>query len=375
MAIKLKNANGYHGPLVGLEIEAWASLIVTGSDWVEDEASLQTLRRAARHLRQVTGLAFKAIPNEREGREKPWGRIPTSSPSNPIWAVRSDYSLDPCVAPDDLHQEGVEIITPPLEPELANQAARLLVECALEDDSFLPGMAAGVHVNVSVPTLTSNDAPGLAILDPFRGEASDRRLEEFGDPFFDIVFECLVADAMCPDDVPELVRGLLPRTRGSYLTNVLPLLTGMGYVELRHLGSGEFFRNPARATRLASKCIRLLSNLPRARIQTRIRDAILCSDRLRRLGGKPLAVAAAEARRMPADEIDRWGVHGQARQRLLLETFSVVRADAELLGRFPWAASFPHWQLRRPRRRNSIRGTYAIACVDQEELARKMSAI
>lgn len=46
-------ALNYHGPLVGLEIEVYASSFVTGDEDGEDEASGRTLRRVARHLRQT----------------------------------------------------------------------------------------------------------------------------------------------------------------------------------------------------------------------------------------------------------------------------------------------------------------------------------
>jgi hypothetical protein len=374
MSGQLKNPKGYRGPMVGLEIEAWASWLITGAD-DEDEASPRTIRLVARHLRATTGLPFRAIVDLDGSSPTPTERLPTSSPSNPVWAVRSDYSLDPLAAPDDLHGVGVELITPPLEPTLADQAAWLLAERMLDDDDFLPGMEAGVHVNVSVPGLTAADVPGLVLLDLFRGEASDSRLEEFGDPFFDTVLECLAAESSSPDYVPALISGLVRRTRGNYLTNVLPLLLGFGYVELRHLGSPEFFRNPARAARLASKCIDLLAAIPRTRVQTRMRDVISCAGRLRELGGETLIEAAAEAGRMPPAEVDDWGIFGGARQRLLLEALRALKGDEKLLRRFPWADSFPDWDFSRPRRRNAIRSIYAVACVDRKELARKMSAM
>jgi hypothetical protein len=139
---QLKNPKRYRGPLVGLEIEAWASWLVTGADEEEDEASARTIRLVARHLRDMTGLPFRAIVDLDRASPTPTERLPTSSPSNPIWAVRSDYSLDPLAAPDGLHGVGVEVITPPLEPTLADQAGRLLAERMLADDDFMPGMAA-----------------------------------------------------------------------------------------------------------------------------------------------------------------------------------------------------------------------------------------
>jgi hypothetical protein len=376
MAGQLRNLKGYRGPMVGLEVEAWASWLVTGADDDEDEASPRTIRMVARHLRGTTGLPFRAIiDDEDDPSPSPTERLPTSSPSNPIWAVRSDYSLDPLAAPDSLYGVGIEVITPPLEPTLADHAGRLLAERMLADEDFLPGMAAGVHVNVSVPGLTAADSPSLVPLDPFRGEASDSRLEEFGDPFFDTVLECLAAGSSSPDDVPVLVGGLVRRNRGKYLTNVLPLLLGLGYVELRHLGSPEFFGNPARAARLASKCVCLLAAIPKARVQSRMRDVISCAGRLRELGGETLTEAAAEAGRMLAAEVDDWGIYGGARQGLLLEVLRAVQKDQNLLRRFPWARGFPDWRRTRPRQRNRTRSVYAVACVDREELAQKMSAM
>ena len=171
----LKNSKDYTGPLVGLEIEAYASCHVTGVDDGEDEASPRSIRRVARRLRETTGLPFRAIANANDTTSGSTERVPTSSPLNPIWAVRSDWSLDPCAAPNDEYAVGVEVITPPLEPSLA------------AGGDFLPGFEAGVHVNVSVPGLLATDAPGLALLDPFRREASNSRLEGFGDPLFDTV--------------------------------------------------------------------------------------------------------------------------------------------------------------------------------------------
>jgi hypothetical protein len=112
------------------------------------------------------------------------------------------------------------------------------------DDNFLPGLGAGVHVNVSVPGLVPNDAPGIMLLDPFRAEASNSPLEEFAVPLFDAVRECLGAGTSSADEVPTLVAELVRKSRGKHLTNVLPLLLGWSYVEFRHLGSREFFRNP-----------------------------------------------------------------------------------------------------------------------------------
>ncbi len=106
------NLPGHAVALLGFEIEAYASVLVTGADEGEDEASPRSLRKVARHLRDVTGLPFRAfIPSDDEN-ARPGQREPTSSPENPIWAVRFDYSLDPCAAPNDEYLVGVEVITP-----------------------------------------------------------------------------------------------------------------------------------------------------------------------------------------------------------------------------------------------------------------------
>src|SRR5271163_362539 len=139
MARKLTNPAGYSGPLVGLEIEAFASSFITQVDDGEDEASPRSIRRVARYLREMTGLPFLAMIDGEEGSPGPTERMPTSSPSNPIWVVRSDYSLDPTCAPSDLYAVGIEVIIPPLEPSLADHAGHLLAECMAADDNFLPG--------------------------------------------------------------------------------------------------------------------------------------------------------------------------------------------------------------------------------------------
>jgi hypothetical protein len=375
MARKLTNPAGYSGPLVGLEIEACASWFITQVDDGEDEASLRSIRRVARYLREMTGLPFRAAMDPEEASPGPTERIPTSSPSNPIWAVRSDYSLDPTCAPNDFYAVGIEVITPPLEPSLADHAGRLLVECMSEDNSFLPGLGAGVHVNVSVPNLGPDDAPGIMLLDPFRAEASNSRLEEFADPIFDTIHESLVAGASASDEVSVLVAELARKSRGQHLTNVLPLLIGKGYVEFRHLGSREFFRNPGRAARLAARSARLFSNLPRRRIASRLQDVIRYTEQMRALGGEPLATVALEVRHIRLAAPELHFEQGEAERHLLVEMIRIVQTDAELRHQFPWAMAFPEWRLERKRRRNSIRSPYAVGCVDRRQLADKPAGL
>lgn len=375
MTRKLTNPTGYNGPLVGLEIEAYASWSITQVDDGEDEASPRSIRRVARYLREMTGLPFRAVIDREEGSLGPTERMPTSSPSNPIWAVRSDYSLDPTCAPSDLYAVGIEVITPPLEPSLADHAGQLLAECMSADDNFLPGLGAGVHVNVSVPSLVANDAPGIVLLDPFRSEASNSRLEEFADPLFDAVQACLGAGTSSSDEVPTLVAELVRKSRGKHLTNVLPLLLGWGYVEFRHVGSREFFRNPGRAARLAAGSIRLLSDLPARRIANRVQDVIRYTERIRALGGDFLTRVALELGHIRMTAPEEHTEQGEAERHLLIETLRIIQTDAELRRRFPWAMAFPEWRLERKRRRNSLRSQYAVDCVDRRELAEKLAGL
>src|SRR5690606_16586827 len=126
MSNTLVNPKGYQGPLVGLEIEAYASVEITGAFDGEDEASPRSIRRVAQHLREGTGLPFRAIFKEKDDEAAPGEGPPTSSRERPIWAVRSDYSLDPCGAPNPDYAVGIEVITPPLEPSLAAKAGSII---------------------------------------------------------------------------------------------------------------------------------------------------------------------------------------------------------------------------------------------------------
>ena len=110
--------------LVGFESEAYASVLVAGAKEGEDGASPRSLRKAARHLRDVTGRPFRAFIPSDDVENQPGQREPTSSPRRPIWAVRSDCSLDPCAAPNDDYMVGVEVITPPLDFADASGAVR-----------------------------------------------------------------------------------------------------------------------------------------------------------------------------------------------------------------------------------------------------------
>ena len=88
------------------------------------------------------------------------------------------------------------------------------------------------------------------------------------------------------------------------------------------------------------------------------------AERLRSLGGHALETSAAEARQVSASELADWGDSQGARQCLLRTSLALIKNDEVLSRQFPWALAFPEWELKRPRRRNTFRGPYAIACVD-----------
>lgn len=356
----IRNPEDYHGSLVGFEVEAYASRYVTEADEVEDKASLRSLRRVARRLRELTGLPFKAIADV-EGVIDP---LPTSSPLNPVWAVKAEYDLDPLGVPNDDFTTGVEIITPPLEARLAADTAKIVAESMVSLGDFAPGLGSGFHINVSVPNLAAADAPGIALIDPFRRHASSQRLEEFADPLFDSVMVSLVMSPASSGDLLALIAELIRQTRGRYMTNALPLLTGRGYVEFRHLRAVDFFKRPQRVVDLANCCVDLLLDLPKSRIQSRVRELTSCAGRIRELGGAGLAEAIAQTaghwayQKSPSNEESR-------AQRIVLDNVCrLVKHNKDLLRRFPWAAAFPYAPYQMHRRRNKFRFPYAMDHAD-----------
>jgi hypothetical protein len=137
-------------------------------------------------------------------------------------------------------------------------------------------------------------------------------------------------------------------------------MIGTGYVEFRHLDSFAFFRSPARAVPLATRCAGLLAALPRTRMQSRMQDVVACARRLRELGGLSLAEAASAAGRLLSPENGISGENQDADRLLLAEVLRTVQRDKDLLRRFPWAAGFPGWRAARGRDRNALRCPYAV---------------
>jgi hypothetical protein len=69
-----KNPGGYSGPLVGFEIRAFTPFLITGSEDDEDAATSRSVRRAARHPRDVSGLPFRTVLNSDRGASTPTER-------------------------------------------------------------------------------------------------------------------------------------------------------------------------------------------------------------------------------------------------------------------------------------------------------------
>ena len=174
----------------------------------------------------------------------------------------------------------------------------------------------------------------------------------------------------------EVIVAMVERSRGRHLTNVLPLITGRGYVEFRHLSSRAFFSDPGRAVRLAEKAVALLGKPPRRKMDSRLGSVKKLADHMRNVGRAKLEDAAS---RMPPVELsaDTWAASDaqqKAERRLLITVLELAKADPVLRGAFPWAINYPAWPIRQPGRRRSYRSPYAIACVDKDAVVAKVSA-
>lgn len=236
-------------PLVGIELELWVSNWVVGrQDAIEWYPGLTELRKVRDFLIETTGIPFQAEHRTRGYSQRKVarkaGKVLDPKPQRHGWLVGSDESLEPGESPLR-HSIGVEIKTPPLRQDIAiTQLGEIWRVINDEEVSIADGQT-GLHINLSSPKFDPEDAVDLLILDPLR--RSVPRSRHMSTPMRDIVIAGIACRA---DSIPELrtiAKRLAITERGSYATNIEPMLSGLGYIECRHHNSARFLRHGAPA--------------------------------------------------------------------------------------------------------------------------------
>lgn len=219
---------------IGFEFEAYAADRIAGHVPGQPVEHERACREIASHLSRLTGLPFTSMTSGAHPRP------PSTTLENPRWVVDRDISLDEEFCAPEGFGTGVEIKTPPLAPAQAMKVAGDFWSLLHGSGEFASGPEAGVHVNISMPALADVKAEDLLLLSPCASMMSKSRAAGFSGVKLDLAICAAVMGCTDADSAREIGRRLIRENRGSYETNALPLLEGLGYVEFRHLGGQDF---------------------------------------------------------------------------------------------------------------------------------------
>jgi len=200
---------------------------------------------------------------------------------------------------------------------------------------FASALLAGLHINVSVPSLCRKTA-GIAILNPYSSFVPPNRRRRFADTLFTAVVGILSGGADSPEEAIDAFLDLAALERGWHPTNPGPLLRGRGYLEFRHLGSMVFQKRLEDVEDLCRKLIRLLSDPPMADVRRRAEQALEIAKRVRsldtdnKLGTALSNVAQTEKGRFVIDvsHLENCGVFEAV--------YDICLSDRALSTAFPW---------------------------------------